>query len=97
LEQAEAAARQRRDTLAFAQAVAQPGCAFANLAGVSPFLPSFNTGGFQTLEPFQPGLIQVPRQNYNYSFLQVHRTRGPRPLPLPRSGYRRDFRISNTR
>jgi hypothetical protein len=100
LEEAAAEARQRRAAPTFVTAFAQPGCGFG---GVNAYLPGFSAGpvysagGFQTLEPFQPGQIQLPRQNYNYSFLQVHRTRGPRPLPLPRSGYRRDFLVANPR
>jgi len=57
--------------------------------GHSPFGYSAFGSGFQTLEPFQPGRIQVQRQSYNYSFRQIHRSRAPAPRPLPRAGYRR--------
>lgn len=94
--QAEAEEAAERERIAIQQRAAfatpgylVPGCSGSYFPGSGYSGLGFGGAGFQTLPPFQPGLIQVPRQSYHYSFHQIHRSRAPAPRPLPRDGYRR--------
>lgn len=98
-EKAEAAARREAQAAAHAGAqpaayngILEPGCGFG-------FGNAFSFGGawgslaagpaFQPLQPFQPGLIQVPNQTYRYSLHQTVRAT-PGRSPQPYVGYRAD-------
>lgn len=100
--EAEAAARREAEALAEARptayagghvALLQPGCnsgvSVGNF-GYGGIFGGYSTGpAFQPLQPFQPGLIQVPNQTYRYSVRQNIRVR-PGRSPEPYVGYRAD-------